>query len=247
MLETSGQPKTASQIIRESINNYSLVFKKIFLVTTVFSLFFTIPNYYSSYFINTYGKSHKGNVLLYVLLILILTSLFNGVMVYLTGKTIQREIVTLYEAIQRTFQRFLTIIGSQILYIFIFLVIGAIGILISKFSLVLLGILLFLIFGVMLVVRLYFILPLIMFDNTNMLQSLSQSYQLTIHYWWRTLFLIFIAGLPYIPFMIVEFFLPKIGQSILVIIQTILVLPFSISLLYLQYHDLKTRQAITNG
>lgn len=238
----SSQPQTVRQILGQSFAVYISVIKKLALVATIFSLLLTTVNYYSTPFFNTHSETFKGGMLLYIFILLVISSLFTSVMVYLAGKTIAQEPITLVDAITRSIHKILTIVGTQILYIFIFLVIGAISILIAKFSLALLGILVFLILSVILLIRLYFIIPLIMFNNTNIIQSLTHSYQLTIGYWWRTLFLIIIGSLPYIPFIIINHFLPKMGANIVDIIQTIVVLPFSISILFLQFHDLTLRQ-----
>ncbi len=247
------QPISAGTILKKSVNLYTSTFSKILPILIIFALFlpFTkliISNIYNS--TGVYSQDHlTSNIdLLKIVSIGVLFSLLtlflNSSMIYLSSKHIKNETITLFQGLKKAFNKLFTIACSYIVLVLTIILIGAICYFFGKMTIDAIGLLILSILLVIIMIRMNFFLPAILWDNAGILSSLSESYKLTIKYWWRTFGLTLVAGLPHVPFIMAQHFVAPQIAILLQILDIIIVTPFTYNLLLLQFFDLKVRHGV---
>lgn len=250
------QPMTIENILSKSVELYTSVFKKIFPFTIILGILFSIPNLYYSLSVNSEQFNANTNANLFTLsksiifgLVLALAlSLLNGSMIYAIGKIVANETASFKNALQKSFSKLHILIGTQLLFFVFILILAAFSILIAKFSLMAFGIAFFVLITLIMIIRFCFYIPLIIFDNAGPISAMSKSYHITVGFWWRTLLLSFLASLPHLVFVVIDMplnLLSKYIVDVMNIIESVVTLPFSLTVLYLQYLDLKNRNGLT--
>ena len=178
-------------------------------------------------------------------LFFIITLYLTANMIYLVGKNIKNEPASISQALQIVINKFFTVICAQILILLIIIALALMCFLIGKLTIAAAGFLILTLLIVILMVRFNFFIPLILFDNTAIAQSIVQSYKLTISYWWRTFALTVVAALANVPFIMAQHFVPQNISILLQVIDIIIVYPFTYNILLLQFYDLKARHSLS--
>jgi len=108
------------------------------------------------------------------------------------------------------------------------------------------GVLLFIVPGIFLSIAFAFYLPFILFENTSILESLKESWQLVWGYWWRVFALMAIpTGVMLAMFELIRFLGGKENVLAIVlskILTMTLLLPFFSALVLVLYNDIRLRK-----
>ncbi|MFH1334605.1 MAG: hypothetical protein ABIH77_04860 [Pseudomonadota bacterium] len=248
MFTLSEQSQPILNVIKDSLKLYKLAFLALLPFTFFYTIFFIAPNVV----LHTYIVFWKHNVMMqpkhYTHLLILLQFIFGAcVMVFFAG-LIDQCIHTANNAIRTQWQSF--VIGIR-KFLFVFIA--------TWFCLIfiMIGLVLFIIPGIYLSIALMFFPVFIVIENNGPWNAIKKSYELIRHHWWRT----FVVMLP--PFIlqaaaakIMELLfghpilLPTIGHSIhdistmghiLLGISLLITIPWTVTTLICQYHDLKLR------
>lgn len=245
------QPITMGSIIKNSIHFYGSTLRKINPILIIFAILmpcakFVVAKIYNTSDLYTYVTQYATHIEAITIinigiLVFIITLFLNSSMIYLTGKNIKNETIGVGQSLQKALNKLVVIICSQITLALTIVALALICFLIGKLTVVGAGLLILSLLLIIIMVRMNFFIPSILFDNAGIFQSLRESYKITIHYWWRTFALTIIAGLPHVPFIMAQHFVVPSVAIILQIIDMVLVTPFTYNILLLQFFDLKVR------
>lgn len=253
MATTGEQPITAGTILKKSINLYISTFNKVLPILILFSLLLPFTKFIMVKLVHNpdlfayieQSPDHKGIITIACIgIVFFIINLFlNSSMIYLVGKHIRNETITTFQALQKALSKLITVVFSHIILALLIATLAIICYFLGKLTIVAVGLLILSIILVIIMVRFNFFIPAILFDNAAILRSLSESYKLTMSYWWRTFALTIIAGLPNVPFIMAQHFVTQPIAILLQIVDIIIVYPFTYNILLLQFFDLKVRHA----
>lgn len=250
MFQYSSKPESIGRVLDASIKLFFASFTKVFIFILLFSLIILSPHFFMSNAMLAPGASDPDPDFLWKFLPAafvagVFAAAFYIAIYYRMDKIARREEADASSAIAVGFKKLVPVVVAGILYMIAFVV----------------GSVLLVVPGIILLLSLYFYMPLVISDNMGPVRSLLTSHRLVWGNWWRT------ATVFLVPFFLMIVLLVLVGvimavfvgvgaasgteetsatvntiYSIVMLVFYIVMYPYIASITLVQLNDLKLRK-----